>query len=110
MKLASILPIKEEIVSNTNKNRSKTNDDKVNCWHNYIILSIGLLNIIYFIRADNNSYEEIESDFYNDICKHKEQIKIALLLSFGASISLGTLSLSQLLLQFNNYYYYYDNI
>ena len=29
-------------------------------------------------------------DFYNDINKHKEQIKIALLLSFGSAISLGT--------------------
>lgn len=88
MKLASILPIKEERVS------SNSNDSKVHYWHYYITLSIGLLNLIYFIRADNDSYSEIESDFYSDINKHKEQIKIALLLSFGAAISLGTKSTS----------------
>ena len=92
MKLASILPIKEERVS-SNSNDNKSNS-KVHYWHYYITLSIGLLNLIYFVRADDDSYSEIESDFYNDINKHKEQIKIALLLSFGAAISLGMKSMS----------------
>ena len=93
MKLASILPMKERVSSNSNDSNDNKSNSKVHYWHYYIALSIGLLNVIYFIRADDDSYSEIESDFYNDINKHKEQIKIALLLSFGAAISLGTKSM-----------------
>ena len=102
MKLTSVVPepnvISKDSSSNSNsnstsnshsRNSSNSSHSNSNIYY-YASLSIGLCNILYYFRTNINTSYEYEEHFHYSIQKHLENVKISLLLSFGATISLGT--------------------